>query len=33
VLAQKAATLGVSIAKLNHAQIEALAFADSLQFS
>ena len=32
-LAEKAATLGISIAKLNHAQIEALAFADSLQFS
>jgi EAL and modified HD-GYP domain-containing signal transduction protein len=32
-VAQKAATLGISIAKLNHAQIEALAFADSLQFS
>jgi EAL and modified HD-GYP domain-containing signal transduction protein len=32
VVAQKAAALGVSIPKLNHAQIEALAFADSLQF-
>jgi hypothetical protein len=32
-LAQKAAALGVSIPKLNHAQIEALAFADSLQFN
>jgi EAL and modified HD-GYP domain-containing signal transduction protein len=32
-LAQKAATLGITIAKLNHAQIEALAFADSLQFN
>ncbi|HZV54793.1 MAG TPA: HDOD domain-containing protein [Rhodocyclaceae bacterium] len=31
-LAQKAALLGISIPKLNHAQIEALAFADSLQF-
>jgi EAL and modified HD-GYP domain-containing signal transduction protein len=32
VVGQKAAALGVSIPKLNHAQIEALAFADSLQF-
>lgn len=32
-LAQKAATLGITIARLNHAQIEALAFADSLQFN
>jgi EAL and modified HD-GYP domain-containing signal transduction protein len=33
VVAQKAAALGVSIPKVNHAQIEALAFADSLQFN
>lgn len=32
-VAEKAAALGVSIPKLNHAQIEALAFADSLQFN
>lgn len=32
-LAQKASALGISIAKLNHAQIEALTFADSLQFN
>ena len=32
-VAQKAGLLGISIPKLNHAQIEALAFADSLQFN
>lgn len=32
-LAEKAAALGLSAAKVNHAQIEALAFADSLQFN
>jgi hypothetical protein len=32
-LVQKAELLGVSVPKLNHAQIEALAFADSLQFN
>jgi hypothetical protein len=32
-LLAKAAALGVTTAKLNHAQIEALAFADSLQFN
>lgn len=32
-LAAKAAALGVPAAKVNHAQIEALAFADSLQFN
>jgi len=31
-LAQKATALGIPVAKLNHAQIEALTFADSLQF-
>jgi EAL and modified HD-GYP domain-containing signal transduction protein len=33
VLTDKAGMLGISMAKLNHAQIEALAFADSLQFN
>jgi len=33
VVAQKAAALGIGIPKLNHAQVEALAFADSLQFN
>lgn len=32
-LAEKAALLGISTAKLNHAQIEALTFADTLQFN
>jgi c-di-GMP-related signal transduction protein len=32
-LVQKAAALGVSVAKLNRAQLEALAYADALQFS
>lgn len=32
-VAQKADALGIAIPKLNHAQIEALAFADSLQFN
>lgn len=32
-LVENAAMLGIGVAKLNHAQIEALAFADDLQFS
>ncbi len=32
-VAEKADALGISVPKLNHAQIEALAFADSLQFN
>lgn len=32
-LAGKAASLGIGVAKFNHAQIEALSFADSIQFS
>lgn len=32
-LAGKAASMGVGVAKLNHAQVEALTYADSIQFN